>query len=101
MNYRKKITMKNINLLAVTTKTMKTPKEKAKELHEKCMAIQIPYMDEISGTREECDMDWEPAIECAKLCVAHILDENPDINDSDRLNHKYWKEVNKELDLLK
>ena len=36
----------------------------------------------------------------AHLTVDEILNDNPNIYDSDRLNHKYWKEVKKEIDLL-
>ena len=33
------------------------------------------------------------AKQCALICVEEILNDNPNIYDSDRLNHKYWKEV--------
>ena len=41
------------------------------------------------------------AIRLAHKCVNEILLDNPNIYDSDRLNHKYWKEVQKELNVLK
>ena len=42
----------------------------------------------------------EDAMLLAHLTVDEILNDNPNIYDSDRLNHKYWKEVKKEIDLL-
>ena len=32
--------------------------------------------------------------------IDEILNDNPNIYDGDRLNHKYWKEVKREIGLL-
>jgi len=40
------------------------------------------------------------ALRCADTAVDEILNDNPNIYDSDRLNHKYWKEVKREISLL-
>lgn len=37
---------------------------------------------------------------CADLAVDEILNDNPNIYDSDRLNHKYWKTVKEHIYLL-
>jgi len=42
----------------------------------------------------------EDAAVLAHLTVDEILNDNPNIYDSDRLNHKYWKEVKRQIDLL-
>jgi len=67
-----------------------TPKEKAKELVNKSMPLAH---------------DWEAdnkvvAVKIALLCVDEILNDNPNIYDSDRLNHKYWESVRHEISLL-
>jgi hypothetical protein len=36
----------------------------------------------------------------ALICVDEILNDNPNIYDSDRLNHTYWKNVRREIGLL-
>ena len=40
------------------------------------------------------------ALRCAELTVDEILNDNPNIYDSDRLNHRYWREVKEQLSLL-
>ena len=35
----------------------------------------------------------DKAKQCALICVEEILNDNPNIYDSDRLNHGYWQEV--------
>ena len=67
-----------------------TPKEKAKELIEKFMSD--------NQFLEEDIMKW--AIHFSVICVDEILNDNPNIYDSDRLNHKYWESVKEELSLL-
>jgi hypothetical protein len=61
------------------------PKEKAKELIEK-------YSD-LAYNKIVCK-------QCALIAVDEILNDNPNVYDSDRLNHKYWKEVKREISLL-
>jgi len=42
----------------------------------------------------------EDAMVLAHLTVDEILNDNPNIYDSDRLNHKYWKTVKEHIDEL-
>jgi len=67
------------------------PKEKALELIEKLLLFQplIPDYDRKGQAKQ-----------CAMIAVNEIINDNPNIYDSDRLNHKYWKEVIKEVELL-
>jgi hypothetical protein len=37
----------------------------------------------------------------AIITVKEIINDNPNIYDSDRLNFKYWENVKKELQLIK
>jgi len=64
------------------------PSEKAKELTDK-------YMN-----ADYTDIGIHGAKQCALICVDEILNDNPNIYDSDRLNHNYWKNVKKEISLL-
>ena len=41
--------------------------------------------------------DLEVAKKLATICVDEILEDNPNIYDSDRLNHKYWKQVKEDI----
>tara|TARA_R110000868_G_scaffold105774_2_gene290360 strand:- start:6528 stop:6671 length:144 start_codon:yes stop_codon:yes gene_type:complete len=36
----------------------------------------------------------------AVYCVDEIINDNPNIYDSDRLNYKYWENVKREIGLL-
>jgi len=38
--------------------------------------------------------------QCALICVDEILNDNPNIYDSDRLNWKYWNQVKIEINKL-
>ncbi len=38
--------------------------------------------------------------QCALISVDEIINDNPNIYDSDRLNHEYWKEVKRQINLL-
>lgn len=63
-----------------------TPREKAKELVGRF--LQHRYTNEDSK-------------ECALICVDEILNDNPNIHSlRDRLNHKYWTEVKREIEKL-
>jgi hypothetical protein len=41
------------------------------------------------------------AVDMAIITVKEIINDNPNIYDSDRLNFKYWENVKKELQLIK
>lgn len=43
---------------------------------------------------------YKDSKQCALICVDEILNDNPNIYDSDRLNHKYWKQVELEINKL-
>lgn len=49
---------------------------------------------------DEFYFSYTLAKEAANMCVDEILNDNPNIYDSDRLNHKYWKEVKRQISLL-
>ena len=68
-----------------------TPKEKANELVDRFDEKQLELEQ---GTCTDYD------IQCALICVKEILNDNFNIYDSDRLNHKYWKEVKTEIEKL-
>tara|TARA_R110002012_G_scaffold245060_2_gene420038 strand:+ start:503 stop:715 length:213 start_codon:yes stop_codon:yes gene_type:complete len=68
------------------------PKEKAQELVDR-------YYSHLTDVLMKSESE-EFSIICSLLCVDEILNDNPNIYDSDRLNHKYWKEVRKELNKL-
>lgn len=65
---------------------MKTPKEKAEELVEK-------FKNKTILSLNKCK-------ECALIVVEEIINDNPNIYDSDRLNYKYWNEVRNQLEKL-
>ena len=67
-------------------------KDKARELVDK---IKHSLFDERHIT-----ITLEDAMVLAHLTVDEILNDNPNIYDSDRLNHKYWKTVKEEIDEL-
>tara|TARA_R110000764_G_scaffold72464_3_gene148626 strand:+ start:5794 stop:6012 length:219 start_codon:yes stop_codon:yes gene_type:complete len=71
-----------------------TPKEKAIELTNRFAKVE-PYFP----TKETVLFMYE-AKQCANICVTEILNDNPNIYDSDRLNHIYWKEVKEQIRLL-
>ena len=67
--------------------------EKAWDLMEKYIDLLLDvglYRDDVKNN----------ALRCAELAVDEILNDNPNIYDSDRLNHGYWKKVREQLDLL-
>ena len=71
---------------------MKTPKEKAKELIKQFEPLfKDLYLEEY--ITKKCKKS-------ALICVNEILKDNPNIYDSDRLNHKYWNEVKNYLERL-
>ena len=76
-----------------------TPKKKAIELFTK-------YSDYFTIWDTESDLPrldkygTEYTKLSAILCVDEIINDNPNIYDSDRLNYKYWQEVKKELELI-
>ena len=69
-----------------------TPKEKANRLY-KLYKSYLP-------SSLEPDLFKALGQKFALLCVEEILNDNPNIYDSDRLNHKYWKSVKHEISLL-
>ena len=71
------------------------PSGKANELANKFISKSVFDM-----TDEELKLERELGKKYALICVDEILSDNPNIYDSDRLNHKYWKEVKKEVELL-
>jgi len=72
---------------------MNNAKEKAKELVLKfAMYLRANLMYD-----EEANED---AKQCALIAVDEIINDNPNIYDSDRLNYKYWQEVKKEIEKL-
>ena len=72
-----------------------TPKEKANELANKFISKSVFDM-----TDEELKAERELGKKYALICVDEILNDNPNIYDSDRLNHKYWESVKHEISLL-
>jgi len=71
------------------------PKDKASKLANKFITKSVFDM-----TDKELKEQREQGKIFAIICVDEILSDNPNIYDSDRLNHKYWKEVKKEVELL-
>jgi hypothetical protein len=68
------------------------PYEKALELANKM------YLDSaLDKSKSEHLLELKKAQQRAIICVHEILNDNPNIYDSDRLNHKYWKSVRKEI----
>ncbi len=70
-----------------------TPREKAHELLKK-------YINEIPIDSTDINAFTDVCKQCATICVDEILNDNPNIYDSDRLNHKYWKAVKQEIEKL-
>jgi hypothetical protein len=70
-------------------------KEKANELANKFISKSVFDM-----TDKELKEQREQGKAFAIICVDEILNDNPNIYDSDRLNHKYWKEVKRQISLL-
>ena len=65
---------------------MMNAKEKAWDLVDKYVELLLDvglYRDDVLND----------ARNCAYLAVDEILNDNPNIYDSDRLNHNYWKTV--------
>ena len=71
------------------------PKDKAIELANKFIRKSVFDM-----TDEELKEQREQGKAFAIICVDEILNDNPNIYDSDRLNHKYWKRVKQEIEKL-
>jgi hypothetical protein len=66
-----------------------TPKEKAKELYNKCE-------DSITGL--EGHEWWDSAKQCALICVDEILKlEPPELSYLEPFSKSYWQEVKNEL----
>lgn len=70
-------------------------KEKALELANKMYRGNV-----FDKTKEQHLEELEEAKKYAKITVAEIINDNPNIYDSDRLNYKYWLEVDKEIGKL-
>ena len=80
----------------LTNKNYKmTPKEKASELANKFITKSVFDM-----TDEELKEQRKQGKSFAIICIDEILNDNPNIYDSDRLNHKYWENVKHEIILL-
>ena len=62
-----------------------TPKEKAEDLVLRYSKINARHKD---------------SIKCALIAVDEIINDNPNIYDSDRLNYKYWNKVKQEIEKL-
>ena len=69
--------------------------DKARELANKFILKSVFDM-----TDEELKEQREQGKTFAIICVDEILNDNPNIYDSDRLNHKYWKTVKEHIDEL-
>mgnify|MGYP003680604991 FL=1 len=69
--------------------------KKANELANKFITKSVFDM-----TDEELKEQREQGKSFAIICVDEILNDNPNIYDSDRLNHKYWESVKHEISLL-
>ena len=65
---------------------MITPKEKAEEL----VNIYLQFYDGRLPIAKQC----------ALIAVDEIINDNPNIYDSDRLNYKYWNQVKQEINNL-
>ena len=74
-------------------------KEKANELANK-FTNKFILKSVFDMTDEELKEQREQGKAFAIICVDEILNDNPNVYDSDRLNHKYWKEVKREIGLL-
>ena len=61
------------------------PKDKAKELIDRYL-----FVDDYHSFSKYC----------ALIAVDEIINDNPNIYDSDRLNYKYWNEVKQEINKL-
>ena len=69
-----------------------TPKEKAWELYHKYRTLEGKFGEKVLYNYE--------AKECALIAVDEIINDNPNIYDSDRLNYKYWNEVKQEINKI-
>lgn len=69
--------------------------KKANELANKFITKSVFDM-----TDEELKEQREQGKAFAIICVDEILNDNPNICYSNRLNHKYWKEVKRQISLL-
>ena len=76
-----------------------TPKEKANELVTNFEYL-VTGWDCYNDEPLELEYKMEHMKKCAIICVTEILNDNPNIYDSDRLNHRYWKEVKEQISLL-
>ena len=70
-------------------------KEKANELGNKMYRGSV-----FLKSKEEHLQELIKAKKYATICVDEIINDNPNIYDSDRLNFKYWNEVKKQIELL-
>lgn len=70
-------------------------KEKANELANKMYRGNV-----FEKTKDEHLIELEMAKRYAQIAVDEIINDNPNIYDSDRLNFKYWNEVKKQIAFL-
>jgi hypothetical protein len=71
------------------------PKDKANEIANKMYRGSV-----FLKSKEEHLKELEEAKKYAIICVDEIINDNPNIYDSDRLNFKYWNKVKEEIDNL-
>lgn len=76
--------------------TQLNQKEKALQLANKFVEKSVFDM-----TNEELIKERIKAVNMAIIAVEEIINDNPNIYDSDRLNYKYWHSVKDELIKLK
>ena len=70
-----------------------TKEEKAKELFNE-------YYSYLKANLMYDEEAREDAKVCALIAVEEIINDNPNIYDSDRLNYKYWNKVKQEIENL-
>lgn len=74
------------------------PAEKAKELHQRFINVQVPYNDCMGGETIDVDMDYASAKQCALICVEEIMKEVEFINEG--VQSIDWLEVKSEIEKL-
>ena len=72
-----------------------TPSKKANELANKMYRGNV-----FEKTKDEHLKELLEAKKYAIIAVEEIINDNPSIYDSDRLNFNYWNEVKKQIELL-
>ena len=78
---------------------MKQEEQKARELVNKFKEF-VNSEKNIIDDRSYHEIITSNAKQCALICVDEIINDNPNIYDSDRLNHGYWKLVRQEIESL-